>query len=250
MTISAADIETYREQVSRWSRLLSSGQLEAFHAELEANPNGMGARMHRGNSQGERRRIFREGLLFVALVFPEFDALIDTYIEQEPRQPLDLYLSHQERFLHWLRTARSLTPQQADFVTYQLSEYAVLSRARRDHKAHVRFQRLVANSPEVSALEMSPERRLHLNPTCIWTQLSVLELTPHADRTEVLFYADGGDVKFLNLTPVQKAWVEALAEQSPCTLGEWSRRTSGPDEADLLALARQLASHRIVAVAD
>jgi hypothetical protein len=248
MTVSAADIEAYREQVSRWSQLLATGQLEGFQAEL-ANPCGQGVRRHWGNSQGERRRIFWEALQFVALAFPDFDAVIDAHIQEVPRLPYDLDDSHEERFLRWLQISRPLTAKQADLVTYQLSEYAALAQARRQHEVYVQFQALPGRAESAAALEGHPEWRLHLNPTCVWARLAVLELASQAERTEVLFYGDGGGIKFLNLTPLQKTAVQALSEIAPCTIAEWGLQTSRTTAEDLIVLARELAGHRVLAVA-
>jgi hypothetical protein len=228
-----ASAARYRDDLSRWSLLLASGRADEFEAHLAANPAGQGARRHLGNAQGERCRLLREELGLVALSFPDFDALIDLYVREVPRGTVDLENDDPERMLRWLSVTRALTPQQADFIAYQLGEYAVLALARRDHEAHVRFQRLLA------AGSLGP--RLCLNPIRAWQQLAMPGLGPeHGQARDALFYAAGTKVRVLWLSPTQRALVGELADHSPCALDEWAGGTSRSDLVELAdLLARQ-----------
>jgi len=233
----------YREQLSRWSLLLASGRLEEFQAELAANPAGQGARMHLANSRGERRKLLAAEMRFVALAFLDMGAQIDKYIEALPRPAFDPELGDRERFLRWL-SERPLTPQQADFVAYQLGEYALLAQARRDHAGHVRFQRLLAGSP----LPAGENSRLHLNPIRVWWRLATPGLTSGGTGPQdVLFYAAASEVRVLWLPPDQLTWVRDLAERAPCALDVWA---GGSARGDYQSLAAHLVNQGVVALAE
>jgi hypothetical protein len=253
MTSHVAPAEDYREQLHRWSCLLSSNRMEEFQAELAANAGGEGASIHLYISSSERRGMLREELGMVALTFPDLDVQIDAYIQATPRTAFDLEFSETENFLCWLKETHSLTPQQAAFVGYQLGEYAVLALARHDRIGHVRFQeRLRAGSGGPEYLErMGGRVRLYLNPIRIWQRLVALEPASDlpSETQDMLFYAAVGKIRVLKLDPGKQRLLRDLAERAPCTLDEWAAH-SGSGGGVERELAAQLARQGVIALAE
>lgn len=243
--------DDYREDLHRWSCMLSSHRVEQFQAELATNPAGEGARMHLTNSVSERRNMVRQELGLVALVFPDLNVHIDAFLRSAPRTAFDLEHSDTENCLRWMADTLPLTPQQACFVGYQLGEFAVLAAARRDRDGYVSFQRLLDESSAGLEQRAKPGTRsiLHFNPTRAWGRLVLPESASggSGEPRDVLFYAAGGVVRCLSLGPEQMVLVRKLSELAPCTLEEYAA-DAGDAGGARRELAGELARQGVVAI--
>ena len=191
----------YGEQLGRWAHAPATGEIAQVSD--DATEGGAGdVQRFLENRAGERHRLLRHELAFVALAFDDFDEAIAAYLRDVPPMVCDPACSDHERFLHWLRQSRPLTAQQRDFIAYQQAEYAVRTLARDLRGSHLAFQRLRASEVDVAAAE-----RLHLNPIRVWARLA----PPGRAVQDVVFFAAGERVAAAWLEPPALDLVRRLA---------------------------------------
>lgn len=191
----------YGEQLGRWAQALATGDIAEVSDDV-AEGGAEDVRRFLDNCAGERHKLLRLELAFVALAFDDFDEAIAAYLREVPPMVYDPARSDRERFLNWLRQSRPLTAQQRDFIAYQQAEYAVRALARDLRGPHLAFQRLRASEVDVAAAE-----RLHLNPIRVWARLA----PPGRAVQDVVFFAAGARVAAAWLEPPALDLVRRLA---------------------------------------
>ncbi len=236
MIISHA-VDSYREQLRRWSRALAMGDITEVCADV-VQGEAEDVRRFLANNTGERRKLLRQELAFVALAFDDFDGAIDAYLRAVPPTAYDPMRSDRERFLSWLRAVWPLTAQQSDFVAYQQAEYAVLALARERRAEHLAFQRMRTQGRSFDA---DGNERVHLNPIRAWARLAL----PGRDAGAMLFFADGERIASIWPAPPLEL-VRSLAAE-PRTLEECAELLAPIGQWKAAALCHDLADKGLLA---
>ena len=211
-------MKAYEQLLADWSEELGAGRIGVVLEHLTDDSSKQDVERFLENATGERRRMLLEEVDLVGLAFEDFEQLVDEYLAVTPRRTFELHEREPQRFLRWLRT-QSLTPKQADFATYQESEYACYELARVRRQAHLSFQRLWNRSRELAneAIELS-NYVLRTNPTSVWSRLEVVAATDiSASGGNVVFLAAGTQIQTLWPTAQQLELIELLGEAASIT---------------------------------
>ncbi|MBL9161912.1 MAG: hypothetical protein JNL18_04125 [Planctomycetaceae bacterium] len=206
-------MSAYERSLADWSEELGAGRIGQVLESLAAGSLRRDVERFLENSLGERRRMLVEEVDLAGLAFENFEQLVDDYLAMTPRRTYQLDEREPQRFLRWLRQ-RSLTPQQADFVSYQESEYACYELARTNRQAHLTFQRLWTRSRVLAneTIELSDYTPV-VNPICVWSRLEVATLAVSAaSRGDVAFFAVGSQILTLWPTERQLQLIASLLE--------------------------------------
>lgn len=234
----------YQEQLQRWVGALTTGDLREMYDALSEGEAG-DVRRFLDNGVGERRKLLRQELAFVALAFDDFEDLVSDYVRSMPQTAYDPARSDREQFLCWLRQTRLLTAMQGDFVAYQEAEYAVAALARTRRPQHLTFQRMATRARQRTArLDTDSALLIHLNPIRMWTRLAL----PGRDLGEVLFFAAGDRVASVGLDSPAPEIAHLLATR-PRTLEECTSRLRPVSREEIAVACRDLADKGLVAFA-
>lgn len=206
-------MNAYEQSLADWSEELGAGCIGQVLERLAAGSSRRDVERFLENSLGERRRMLIEEVDLAGLAFENFEQLVDDYLAMTPRRTFQLDEREPQRFLRWLRQ-RSLTPQQADFITYQESEYACYELARTNRQAHLTFQRLWTRSRVLANETIEHSDYIpFVNPICVWSRLEVATLAGSAaSREDVAFFAVGSQILTLRPTERQLQMIESALE--------------------------------------
>lgn len=234
-------MKTYEQRLADWSDELAAAQTRHVLGDLTADCSERDVERFLENAVGERRRMLSEEMDLVGLAFDDMARLIDEYVALTPRKTFELHEREPQRFLRWLRRF-PLTPQQADFVTYQESEYACYELARTNRRAHLAFQRLRNRCLSEDFEPLDPaDCLLHLNPVCVWSQLEVAATVDgSAASGDVAFLAIDTRIEMLWLSNEQRELVNRLNADVPTALTACVKNEPRLSSNAVAALVRQL----------
>lgn len=211
-------MKTYEQCLADWSDELAAARTRQVLGDLTADCSVRDVERFLENAVGERRRMLSEEMDLVGLAFDDMERLIDEYVALTPRKTFELHEREPQRFLRWLRR-RPLTPQEADYVTYQESEYACYELARTNRTAHLAFQRLRNQcvTEDFEPLDYA-DYLLYLNPVCARSQLEVAaSVDGSAASGDVAFIAIDSRIEMLWLSSEQQAFIKRLDAEAPTT---------------------------------
>lgn len=209
-------MKTYEQCLADWSDELAAARTRQVLGDLTGVCSVRDVERFLENAVGERRRMLSEEMDLVGLAFDDMERIIDEYVALTPRKTFELHEREPQRFLRWLRRL-PLTPQQADYVTYQESEYACYELARTNRTAHLAFQRMRNQwvTKDFEPLDLS-DCVLHLNPVCVWSQLEVAATVDgSAASGDVAFLAVDSRIEMLWLSSEQREFVKRLNVHAP-----------------------------------
>jgi len=242
--------DQYKQQLTCWAQSLAEGRPEGLQETLAEGSSCQDVKRYLANADAERYQVLVDELGFVALAFSNLEALIAAFVQAVPLRAHHLDTTDHERFLEWLRWTQPLTPQQQDFVSYQQAEYAVLAEARRQRSEHLQFQRRWALAGQRgNDLVTNPHLQVHLNPIRVWSRLNLptTGYVEDAEPRDVLFFAQGSQVRSICLDTGQQQHVGELASFAPCSLADWEQRGRSAERTQLAAVCRELADTGLVA---
>jgi hypothetical protein len=240
--------EDYPQQLARVSAALAAANSEAILGDVTPICDVGDVQRFVDNAVGERFRLIREELAFVALAFDNFDELIDEYLRETPRRTFALDDSDQERFLAWLRGTRELDAKQSDFIAHQEAEYACLAKAQKNRAGHVAFQRLLTLSKQTQREPQEPtNQEMQVNPIHVWSRMTIADTQPTTPGEDnVLFLAVGQEIRSLWLNVEQIKAVRDLILHNATTLAAWSARH--PELTNAEQLCQELIAAGLLAV--
>ena len=209
-------MKTYEQRLADWSDELAAARTRHVLGDLTVDCSVRDVERFLENAVGERRRMLSEEMDLVGLAFDDMEQLIDEYVALTPRKTFELHEGEPQRFLRWLRRL-PLTPQQADYVTYQESEYACYELARTNRSAYLAFRRLRNQclTEDFEPLDLS-DYLLYLNPVCVWSRLEVAATVDgSAASGDVAFLAVDSRIEMLWLSSEQREFVKRLNAHAP-----------------------------------
>jgi hypothetical protein len=250
MSRSAQTPEEYRRQIENWTRALALAQNDRLGPALaEGGDVGQVQLFTEGNVEKRAEKILDQVELLQE-AFDDLEEQVATYLRQVPPAAYDLGCEDAEQFLQWLSAQSEWLPMQCDYIACQRARHAVEARARRDRPAHVRFQELASIVEQtVCDVESDPRLRVFLNPMRSWAEFKTTVFLDD-DATlpaEVLFYANGSEIRTAVLEPGANELIRGLEQIGPCPLDAWSAHT-GLERAELEEFCRDLAELGIVAL--
>jgi hypothetical protein len=235
MTKRTAQRAAYRTQLRRWARALARGEL--VHDGLAPGTTVEQVRLFVEGNLDKRHDMLAKLLTFVAGAFDDLDDLLDAYIAKVPLSAQFTGSSDAGGFLAWLVRRGGLTPEQQDLVACQRARFAVLETARKDRRAHVRFQKRWART---ARLDKGAKVRLYLNPIRAWSRFTTWTLMDEETvlPADVVFFAVRDGIRTAVVEPAGKTLLGELAAFGPCTLDEWQARSARARRTNLVAWAR------------
>ncbi|MBA4106395.1 MAG: hypothetical protein C0485_11610 [Pirellula sp.] len=241
-------MKTYEQRLADWSDELAAARTRQVLGDLTADCSVRDVERFLENAVGERRRMLSEEMDLVGLAFDDMERLIDEYVALTPRKTFELHEREPQRFLRWLRRL-PLTPQQADYVTYQESEYACYELARTNRTTHLAFQRLRNQcvTEDFEPLDHA-DCLLYLNPVCVWSQLEVAATVDgSAASGDVAFIAIDSRIEMLWLSGEQRDFVDRLNAHAPTTWTASANVDARPSLNAVNAMVRQLVAGGLLA---
>ncbi len=240
-------LDAYREQLTRLTRALTTTEEASVPADRALREQ---MKAFTEENFDKRQEKLQAQLAFVAEAFDELDDLLRGYVREVRSSAYDSVATDADRFMGWLEGRHAPTPEQRDYLACQRARHAVEAAARRDRRAHVRFQELWSVAGRLAAeLSDNPGLVVHLNPARAWSRFHTPVLLDEGNPlpADALFFAAGNDVRTAVLEPAGQALVRELADLGPCTLDEWAARGELADREELVALCQDLASMGLVA---
>jgi hypothetical protein len=244
--------DEYRRQIGSWTRALAVARHEPLERHLARDGQGGQVELFTLANLEKRFDKIVGQLELLRDGFDDLDELVAAYVRRIPPAAYDLGCQDAEQFLQWLADTTKLSDVQRDYVACQRSRHAIETLARGNHQGHVRFQELAGRVEQtLGEWDECRQLRIWLNPIHVWAVFETAELVGDeaAPPAEVLFYADGSEIR----TALLEAWgndlVRGLEQLGPCTLADWSTHCGwAPDE--LAEFARDLAELGIVALGE
>lgn len=250
MTTLTANTTDYRDQIQRCAQTMALGYAEDVRPFLA---NGMTVEQVKLFTDGNLDKRLGKILDQVDLLKASFDNLsdlVDEYILEVPLAAYDTGSSDGDRFLRWLKLTHVTTLEQQDHITCQLARHEVENVARKNRLGHVRFQELRSLTDRLTAdLSTNPKLRIHLNPIRTWGtfQTNVLLDVEAAAPADVLFFANGQQIRTSVFEDAGKYFVETLASHGPFTLTDWMRLDRSISRSDLIEFCLDAAEMGLVA---
>lgn len=250
MTTLTPNTIDYRDQIQRCAQTMALGYVEDVRPFLAS---GMTVKQVKLFTDGNLDKRFEKVLDQVELLkatFDNLDDLVDEYILEVPLAAYDTGCSDGDRFLRWLKLTHLTTPEQQDHIVCQLARHEVENVARKNRLGHIRFQELRSMTDRLtSELPTNPKLRIHLNPIRTWAtfQTNVLLDEFAAAPADVLFFANGQQVRTSVFADDGKSFVETLASHGPFTLTDWTRLDRSTSRSDLIEFCLDAAEMGLVA---
>ncbi len=250
MTTLTSQTTDYRDQIQRCAQTMALGCVEDVRPFLA---NGMTVEQVKLFTDGNLDKRFEKVLDQVDLpktAFDNLDDLVNKYILEVPLAAYDTGCSDGDRFLRWLKLTHVTSPEQQDHIDCQLARNEVENVARRNRLGHVRFQELRSMTDRLAAdLHTNPKLRIHLNPIRTWGtfQTNVLLDEESTIPADVLFFANGHQIRTSAFDDDGKYFVEILASHGPFTLTDWKRLDRSTSRSDLIEFCLDAAEMGLVA---
>lgn len=250
MTTLTPNTTDYRDQIQRCAQTMALGHVEDVRPFLA---NGTTVEQVKLFTDGNLDKRFEKVLDQVELLkaaFDNLDDLVDEYILEVPLAAYDTGCSDGDRFLRWLKLTHVTTPEQQDHITCQLARHEVEHVARKNRLGHVRFQELRSMTDRLTdELLTNPKLRVHLNPIRTWAtfQTNVLLDEGATAPADVLFFANGQQIRTSVFEDTGKELVETLASHGPLTLTDWKRLDRSTSRSDLIEFCLDAAEMGLVA---
>lgn len=250
--------ETYREQLSRLTRLLTSGHNSDVIEDLAVSSTPARVRLFTDGNLDRRFEALSQQVEVVTPAFRDLADLIVKFIHAVPLTAYDTAASDGERFLEWLERTQSPFPEQRDFIACQRARHAIVDAACKNRLSHVHFQELLSLADTLAGdLELNRSLEIRLNPIRVWSRFETSELLDESvvvPATVVLFPV-GTEIRTVVLEGDGLERVRELVAFGPVSLDEWQRLLEpfagfeGVRRRDLIAFCRDLADLGLVAFA-
>lgn len=250
MTTLTPNTTDYRDQIQRCAQTMALGHIEDVRPFLAA---GMTVEQVKLFTDGNLDKRFEKVLDQVELLkaaFDNLDDLVHEYILEVALAAYDTGCSDGDRFLRWLKLTHVTTPEQEDHIACQLARHEVENVARKNRLGHIRFQELCSMTERLtSELPTNPMLRIHLNPIRTWAtfQTSVLLDEDATTPADVLFFANGHQIRTSAFEDAGKSFVETLASHGPLTLTDWKCLDWSNSRSDLTEFCLDAAEMGLVA---
>ena len=247
-------METYREQLARLVRTMTTANREAdVVGDLAGASSAAQVKIFVEGNLEKRLDKLQVQLSFVADAFEDFDELLIAYMRVNPPVAYDSALSDGERMLAWLVDSSEveLSPVQRDYLACQRARHAVERKAELQRAKHVHFQDLRSLAEAaLSQLAVGADLRVYLNPIRAWGRFETAALLDdQSDRLpcDVLFFADGEEIASAVFELEGQALLNQLADNEPCTLDEWNRISYLAEREELTELCRDFSQMGLIA---
>ena len=250
MTTLTLNTSDYRDQIQRCAQAMSLGYAEDVRPFLA---DGIKVEWVKLFTDGNLDKRFEKVLDQVGLLkaaFDNLDALVTEYMHEVPLAAYDTGCSDGDRFLRWLSLTHVTTPEQQDHIACQLARHEVEHVARKNRLGHIRFQELRSMTARLTEdLPTNSKLRIHLNPVRVWAafQTDVLLEENDAAPADVLFFANGQQIRASAFEADGKLFVETLASHGPFTLTDWRRLDRSTSRSDLIEFCLDAAEMGLVA---
>lgn len=250
MTTLTSKSTDYRDQIQRCAQTMALGCVEDVRPFLA---NGMTVEQVKLFTDGNLEKRFEKVLDQVELLkaaFDNLDDLVNEFILEVPLAAYDTGCSDGDRFLRWLKLTHVPTLEQLDYIACQLARHEVEIVARSNRLGHIRFQELRSMTDRLTEeLPTNPKLRIHLNPIRTWGtfQTNVLLDEESTVPANVLFFANGQQIRTSVFDADGKYFVETLASHGPITLTDWKRLDRSTSRSDLLEFCLDAAEMGLVA---
>ncbi len=250
MTTLTRKTTDYRDQIQRCVQTMALGCVEDVRPFLA---NGMAIEQVKLFTDGNLEKRFEKVCDQVELLkaaFDNLDDLVNEFILEVPLAAYDTGCSDGDRFLRWLKLTHVTTLEQQDHIACQLARHEVENVARSNRLGHVRFQELRSMTDRLTEeLNTNPQLRIHLNPIRTWGtfQSNVLLDEDSTVPADVLFFANGQQIRTSVFDADGKYFVETLAFHGPFTLTDWKRLDRSTSRSDLIEFCLDAAEMGLVA---
>lgn len=250
MSMLTQNATDYRDQIQRCVQTMALGCVEDVRPFLA---NGMTAEQVKLFTDGNLDKRFEKVLDQAELLkatFDNLDDLVSEYIREVPLAAYDTGCSDGDRFLRWIALTQMTSAEQQDHIACQLARHEVENVARKNRLGHVRFQELRSMTDQLTAeLPTNPKLRIHLNPIRTWAtfQTNVLLDEDATAPADVLFFANGHQIRTSAFEDDGKYFVETLASHGPFTLTDWKRLDRSTSRSDLIEFCLDAAEMGLVA---
>lgn len=240
MNAATTAYDAYDAQLSRYARALAAGRIGPVLPDLMDGSGPADVQRYVDNAEGERIRMLVEDAALVGLVLDDLEAQALDYVRHTPRGAYAFGRRETPQFLDWLRATSQLTFQQADFLAYQLAEFACLELAYQRRDEYLRFVAACekqAAAQRGNALIRDP--MLHVHPIRVWGRLSVATGNSESPcPRSTLFFARGEQIQHAAFDAYSADLLRQLETLAPCAPSEWARACglSAIDAVTLIAL--------------
>lgn len=251
MTTLTNKTTDYRDQIQRCAQTMSLGYVEDVRPFLA---NGMTVEQVKLFTEGNLDKRFEKVLDQTELLksaFDNLDDLVHEYILEVPLAAYDTGCSDGDRFLKWLALTHDTTAEQQDHMACQLARHEVENVARRNRLGHIRFQELRSMTDRLLLeVETNPKLRIHLNPIRAWATFQTNALLDEAASApaDVLFFANGPQIRTSIFEDDSQWLVETLASHGPITLTDWKRLDRSASRSALIEFCLDAAEMGLVAL--
>ncbi|MEQ8784914.1 MAG: hypothetical protein RIC55_01385 [Pirellulaceae bacterium] len=244
--------DAYRKQLADLVEAMSRPNRESAVTLLTDDSAPAAVKMFVDGNLDKRLDKLAAQLEFVRDAFEDFDDLLKQYIRNTPLEALDTSQTDGERMLRWLTASGSLTLVQQDYITVQRTRHAIERLALEHRQRHVAFQLLRREDEDADDL-LLPETVVHLNPIRAWARLQTQALLDQENEgcelpCDTMFFADGGDIISVQLELEGQVLLNDLADNQPCSIGDWAELSRVSEVDTLIELAQDLVELGLIAV--
>ncbi len=250
MTTLALNSTDYRDQIQRCAQTMALGYAEDVRPFLADGMTVEHVKLFTDGNLDKRIGKVLDQVELLKAAFDNLDELVSDYILEVPLAAYDTGCSDGDRFLRWLKLAHVTSPEQQDHIACQLARHEVENVARTNRLGHVRFQELRSLTDRLTAdLHTNQNLRIHLNPIRTWAtfQTNVLLDEEATSPADVLFFANGQQIRTSAFEDTGKDFVETLASHGPFTLTDWKRLDRSTSRSDLIEFCLDAAEMGLVA---
>jgi len=250
MTPLASNKIDYRDQIQRCVQSMALGCVEDVRPFLADGMTVGHVKLFTDGNLDKRMAKVLDQVELLNAAFDNLNELVSEYIHQVPLAAYDTGCSDSDRFLRWLKLTHVTSLEQHDHIACQLARHEVENSARMNRLGHVRFQELHSLADRLTAKWQTNSRlRIHLNPIRIWAtfQTNVLLDAETTTPTDVLFFANGHQIRTSAFEDAGKEFVETLASHGPFTLTDWKRLDRSTSRSDLIEFCLDAAEMGLVA---
>lgn len=250
MTTLTPSTTDYRDLIQRCAQTMALGYAENVRPFLASGMTVEQVKLFTDGNLDKRFEKILDQVELLKAAFDNLDDLVDEYILEVPLAAYDTGCSDGDRFLRWLKLSHVTTPEQQDYIACQLARHEVENVARKNRLGHIRFQELRSMTERLTVeLPTNSKLRVHLNPIRVWTtfQTNVLLDSEAIAPAEVLFFANGHQIRTSVFEESGKLLVENLASHGPLTLMDWKRLDRSTSRSDLIEFCLDAAEMGLVA---
>lgn len=250
MTTLTPNSTDYRDQIQRCAQTMALGYAEDVRPFLASGMTIEQVKLFTDGNLDKRLEKVLDQVDLLKAAFDNLDDLVDEYIFEVPLAAYDTGCSDGDRFLRWLKLTHVTSPEQQDHIACQLARHEVENVARANRLGHVRFQELRSMTDRLTEeLPTNPKLRIHLNPIRTWATFQTNALLDE-DTTapaDVLFFANGHQIRTSAFEDAGNNFVETLASHGPFTLTDWKRLDRSTSRSDLIEFCLDAAEMGLVA---